>query len=86
MSTSANNFQTTEGYAIVKNQKGLPSPIELFKPGFTWQHAIGTQSPLFNGEAQWMDPTKRAECTFFADAENAEWVGLAMALYSCRRL
>jgi hypothetical protein len=86
MSTSANSFQTTEGYAIEGTQKGLPSPIELFKPGFTWQHATNPQSPFFNGDGQWLDPTKRAECSFFADAENAEWVSLAAALYSYHRL
>ena len=80
MLTSANSFQSTEGYAIEQSQKGLPSPIELFRRGFTWQHAIDPQSPLFNGDGQWLDPTKRAECTFFADAKSSEWVGQVAVL------
>jgi hypothetical protein len=75
MSTSAHSFQSTKGYAIEKSQKGLPNPVELFKPDYTWQHAIDTRTPLFDGEAHWLDQTERAECSFFGDAENAEWVG-----------
>lgn len=48
--------------------------MELFGPGFTWQHAAHPGESFFSTDGQWQDPEKQRECSFLADAANAELV------------